>query len=75
MAKNKPYGDNRREGAVRQRSQVQMHNGHWGGGRLWTFRPISALPAASVAIVVEDMVERAVVQSGQTANLAAEEEI
>jgi superfamily I DNA/RNA helicase len=29
MATNKPYGDNRREGAVRQRSQVQMPNGHW----------------------------------------------
>lgn len=29
MAKNKPYGDNRRVGAVRQRSQFRMPNGHW----------------------------------------------
>lgn len=29
MATNKPTGDNRREGAVRQRSQVQMPNKHW----------------------------------------------
>ena len=29
MAKNAPTGDNRRAGAVRDRSQVQMPNGHW----------------------------------------------
>ena len=29
MATNKPYGDNRREGAVRQRSQVQTPTGNW----------------------------------------------
>ena len=29
MAKNKPYGDCRRVGAVRQRSQFRMPNGHW----------------------------------------------
>jgi hypothetical protein len=29
MATNKPTGDNRRQGAVRQRSQVQMPNQHW----------------------------------------------
>jgi hypothetical protein len=29
MAINKPYGDNRRIGAVRQRSQVQMPSGNW----------------------------------------------
>lgn len=29
MAKNAPTGDNRRVGAVRDRSQVQMPNGHW----------------------------------------------
>lgn len=29
LAKNRPHGDNRRIGAVRQRSQFQMPNGHW----------------------------------------------
>ncbi|MGB1582456.1 MAG: hypothetical protein ACPHCI_01570 [Solirubrobacterales bacterium] len=29
MAKNAPTGDNARRGAVRDRSQVQMPNGHW----------------------------------------------
>lgn len=30
MAKNKPYGDNHRQGAVRDRSQVHNpHNDHW----------------------------------------------
>jgi hypothetical protein len=30
MATNKPYGDNRRQGAVRDRSQVQNPiNGNW----------------------------------------------
>ena len=30
MATNKPYGDNHREGAVRDRSQVyNPQNGHW----------------------------------------------
>lgn len=29
MAVNKPYGDNRRVGAVRGRSQTQTKSGHW----------------------------------------------
>jgi hypothetical protein len=29
MAKNKPVGDGHRKGAVRQRSQFKMPNGHW----------------------------------------------
>ncbi|MBS3670008.1 hypothetical protein [Vreelandella boliviensis] len=29
MAVNRPYGDNKRVGAVRQRSQTQMSNGKW----------------------------------------------
>ncbi|BES73886.1 hypothetical protein RE428_49040 (plasmid) [Marinobacter nanhaiticus D15-8W] len=29
MAVNRPYGDNKRIGAVRQRSQTQMPNGRW----------------------------------------------
>jgi hypothetical protein len=29
LAKNAPYGDNRRVGAVRQRSQVKLPNGNW----------------------------------------------
>jgi len=29
MAVNRPYGDNKRIGAVRQRSQTQMSNGTW----------------------------------------------
>jgi len=29
MAKNKPYGDGHRVGAVKNRSQVQAPNGHW----------------------------------------------
>jgi hypothetical protein len=29
VAKNKPTGDNRRIGTVRQRSQLQSPNGHW----------------------------------------------
>jgi len=29
VAKNKPTGDNRRIGAVRQRSQTKMPDGHW----------------------------------------------
>ena len=29
MAKNKPYGDGRRIGAVRDRSQTQTPSGHW----------------------------------------------
>lgn len=30
MATNKPYGDNHRQGAVRDRSQVyNSQNGHW----------------------------------------------
>jgi hypothetical protein len=29
MATNKPYGDNRRVGAVRDRSQTKMPNGNW----------------------------------------------
>lgn len=29
MAVNRPYGDNKRIGAVRQRSQTQMKNGKW----------------------------------------------
>lgn len=29
MAKNKPTGDNRRIGAVRQRSQTKMPDGNW----------------------------------------------
>ena len=29
MAKNKPYGDNRRIGAVKSRSQFQHPDGHW----------------------------------------------
>lgn len=29
MATNGKSGDNRRHGAVRQRSQTQMPNGHW----------------------------------------------
>ena len=29
MAKNKPYGDNRRTGAVKDRSQFEHPNGHW----------------------------------------------
>ncbi|MGL4481751.1 MAG: hypothetical protein ACRCTW_04430 [Lactococcus garvieae] len=29
MATNKPYGDNHRNGAVRQRSQFQTASGHW----------------------------------------------
>ncbi len=29
MAKNKPYGDNQRIGAVKERSQTQMPSGHW----------------------------------------------
>jgi len=29
MAVNKPYGDNRRVGAVRGRSQTQTPSGHW----------------------------------------------
>lgn len=29
MATNKPYGDNRREGAVRERSQTQTPSGNW----------------------------------------------
>jgi hypothetical protein len=29
MAVNRPYGDNKRVGAVRQRSQTQMSNGTW----------------------------------------------
>jgi hypothetical protein len=29
MATNKPSGDGHRNGAVRQRSQVQNPNGHW----------------------------------------------
>mgnify|MGYP003674093763 FL=1 len=29
MAVNRPYGDNKRIGAVRKRSQTQMNNGRW----------------------------------------------
>lgn len=29
MAVNRPYGDNKRIGAVRKRSQTQMSNGTW----------------------------------------------
>jgi hypothetical protein len=29
MATNKPYGDNRRQGAVRKRSQFQTPSGLW----------------------------------------------
>jgi hypothetical protein len=29
MAVNRPYGDNKRIGAVRKRSQTQMSNGKW----------------------------------------------
>jgi hypothetical protein len=29
VAKNKPYGDNRRIGAVRGRSQTKAGNGNW----------------------------------------------
>ncbi len=29
MATNKPYGDNRRQGAVRNRSQFRMPSGNW----------------------------------------------
>ncbi len=29
MAKNKPYGDNRRIGAVRDRTQFRTGAGHW----------------------------------------------
>lgn len=29
MARNKPYGDNRRIGAVKNRSQFKHTNGHW----------------------------------------------
>ncbi|MBS7825015.1 hypothetical protein J7547_07265 [Wohlfahrtiimonas chitiniclastica] len=29
MATNKPYGDNKRIGAVKQRSQTQTGSGHW----------------------------------------------
>lgn len=29
MAVNRPYGDNKRIGAVRKRSQTQMSNGRW----------------------------------------------
>ena len=29
MAKNKPYGDNRRIGAVKDRSQFQRPDGRW----------------------------------------------
>ncbi|ROQ25808.1 hypothetical protein [Gallaecimonas pentaromativorans] len=29
MATNKPYGDNRRIGAVKDRSQTQTPSGHW----------------------------------------------
>lgn len=29
MAVNKPYGDNRRIGAVKERSQFQTTSGHW----------------------------------------------
>lgn len=29
MAVNRPYGDNKRIGAVRRRSQTQMRNGAW----------------------------------------------
>lgn len=29
MAKNPPTGDDRRIGAVKERSQTQMPNGHW----------------------------------------------
>ena len=29
MAKNRPYGDGHRIGAVRDRTQFQMSNGHW----------------------------------------------
>ncbi len=29
MARNKPYGDNKRVGAVRDRSQFKHPNGHW----------------------------------------------
>ena len=29
MAKNAPYGDNARKGAVRGRSQFQTPSGHW----------------------------------------------
>lgn len=29
MAVNRPYGDNKRVGAVRQRSQTQTPNGRW----------------------------------------------
>lgn len=29
MAINKPYGDNRRQGAVRNRSQFRMPSGNW----------------------------------------------
>ena len=29
MAKNKPYGDNRRIGAVKDRSQFQTPSGNW----------------------------------------------
>lgn len=29
MAKNKPYGDNQRVGAVKDRSQTQTPSGHW----------------------------------------------
>lgn len=29
MAVNRPYGDNKRIGAVRKRSQTKMSNGRW----------------------------------------------
>lgn len=29
MAKNKPYGDGHRKGAVKQRSQTKTASGHW----------------------------------------------
>lgn len=29
MAKNKPYGDGHRKGAVKQRSQTKTTSGHW----------------------------------------------